>query len=895
MKKVVLATFLIALTVTFAFMPKAEDPLDRLVASLEQWAEANVQEKVYLHTDRSYYAIGDTLWFKGYVTIGSHHQLSAKSGALYVELISPKDSVMQMLKLPVTAGMVKGNFIFSPDRQEGNYRLRAYTQWMRNAGPDYFYDKTFLVKNAAHDRVFSKIDFLLGKEGSGQFLTALINYTDSLGRPLTRLSVKYSFRKNYNTISRGQGTTDEKGTCKIELKGYQPSDLKAAHLVTSLELEDLAVVTKSFPVKMTAEDTDIRFFPEGGELLADFESKIAFKITAPDGLGKQVKGVVTDENDKEVAAFESNRFGIGCFTFRPRAGKQYRARFLFADGSLSSAALPPAVEYGYALSADYNTQAATISIGINRSLPYLAVQNEVFLLIQSGGAVYYSAKIPMKGASAALKIPAGDLPSGIAQLTLFSATGEPLNERIIFIMNKDQLQVSMQTRKQVYATREKVTLDLEANAPGGAGSAANFSISVVNEDLVPTEEVKENTIFSHLLLSSDLRGYIEQPNYYFHNPSPETRKDLDLLMLTQGYRRFAWKDLNSGQTYPQPYPPETLITEVSGRLVNLWRQRVPFGTVYMLNNKINLVMIEKTDAQGRFKFKNLVITEGLRFSVHGRKRNNGQRLEVLLDKFPLQKLTPNTNLPDAETDLRKVRKTVPKKPTPEEEAREQARRITGRLLKEVKIKARPVMPGLNTIKGYITETIIFNEQDSGKTIFKALKDRNLQNMTFQKWSAYLDHKPMGVLINDRVYRGDAVKDVFQWDVEDAVKVDIVRESEAVRPTLFIYTRSIYVAVPIDPLDPYSENQWNPQMVNIFPRGFDKVREFYAPKYDVPLAEGAPKDLRTTIYWNPSVIVNGQKREISFYNGDRKGRYRVVVEGINADGLLGRQVCHYKVE
>ncbi|RZL12289.1 MAG: TonB-dependent receptor, partial [Pedobacter sp.] len=93
-----------------AFVPKDEDPLDRLVAALQKWTEINPQEKVYLHMDKPYYALGDTIWFKAYVTTGSRHQLSALSGALYVELITEKDSIVKSLKLPVSAGMSMGDF-----------------------------------------------------------------------------------------------------------------------------------------------------------------------------------------------------------------------------------------------------------------------------------------------------------------------------------------------------------------------------------------------------------------------------------------------------------------------------------------------------------------------------------------------------------------------------------------------------------------------------------------------------------------------------------------------------------------------------------------------------------------------------------------------------------------
>jgi hypothetical protein len=128
-----------------AFAPRVEEPVERFVTALHRWIDGNPQEKVYLHLDKPYYAVGDTVWFKAYVTVGSRHQLSKLSGALHVELINEKDSMLHSLKLPLTAGMAMGDFTLGDEYKTGNFRIRAYTQWMRNAGEEYFYDHTFAV------------------------------------------------------------------------------------------------------------------------------------------------------------------------------------------------------------------------------------------------------------------------------------------------------------------------------------------------------------------------------------------------------------------------------------------------------------------------------------------------------------------------------------------------------------------------------------------------------------------------------------------------------------------------------------------------------------------------------------------------------------------------------
>jgi hypothetical protein len=128
----------------FAFVRADDDPIKKIVTQLSKWTDDNPQEKVYLHLDKPYYAAGEDIWFKGYVTIGVKHQLSALSSVLNVELIDGRDSIKRAIKLPVQNGVTWGEFALPDSLEAGNYRIRAYTNYMRNAGDDYFFDKTIV-------------------------------------------------------------------------------------------------------------------------------------------------------------------------------------------------------------------------------------------------------------------------------------------------------------------------------------------------------------------------------------------------------------------------------------------------------------------------------------------------------------------------------------------------------------------------------------------------------------------------------------------------------------------------------------------------------------------------------------------------------------------------------
>ncbi|WP_285058048.1 hypothetical protein [Pedobacter ginsengisoli] len=895
-----------------------DGPIERLIAALGQLAATHPQEKVYLHTDRPHYAINDTIWFKAYVTIGGQHHLSAKSGSLYVELVNEKDSVAQLLKLPLVAGMTKGCFALTDEMGEGNYRLRAYTQWMRNAGPEYFYDRVFVVRPEENESVFGSVRLNFDGLSQGEsFVGAVIRYTDSTGYPLSGIPLKYNLRKDYKTIYTGKGVTDEEGVFRAEFKGLTPEAAAMSHLVTRLELEDGNVVTKTFPVRMQSKEVEIQFFPEGGQLLCGAAQRIAYKVTGPDGLGIPVSGRLAGKAGQQPGEFKSNQFGMGYIKTEVDNNQVRLVNFTLADGSKITGQLPVPQLYGHSLSIDYHPETFQATVSVRQVLPDPAYAQDLYLLVQSGGIAYYATEVSMSDDVARLDVSLKGMPSGIAQFTLFAKTGEPLAERIIFVQQDDQMKVSLKTDTTVYQDREEVYLELTTRASQNKYPPADFSISVFSEDAVPSDAAHETTIFSQLLLSSDIRGYIEQPNYYFHHPTPDTRRNLDILMMTQGYRRFSWRNLNSGKTGPIYFPPEKLGIRVSGKLTGLWHQKIPFGKVFLVNNKIGIVIADTTDQDGRFSFNDLVIAEGLRFSVVGRTKKDGSRVEILLDKYGNQQLTPNVNIADARTDFSKNILLKPKRLSKEEEMNLRARLSSANLLKEVRISARRRDPGLKTLKGYITETIIFNAQDSGKTIVKAINDRALENLKFitqatrtivtkdtneqgreyfkvADQKAFMGQQQMSMLINDRYYGPDAINDILQWDVEDVIKIDIVRATSPVRPTVLIYTRTNYVYNPINPSDPYSPSKWAPDMVNIFPRGYDMVKEFYVPRYDNTGQQNSKADFRKTIYWNPSVKVRNGKALLSFFNGDRKGKYKIVAEGINSEGQLGRQIMYYTV-
>jgi hypothetical protein len=825
---ILLTTFALAL---LAFAPRIEEPVERFVTALQRWTDGNPQEKVYLHMDKPYYAVGDTIWFKAYVTIGSRHQLSKLSGALYVELINEKDSLLHTAKLPLTAGMAMGDFILGDEYKAGNFRIRAYTQWMRNAGEEYFYDHTFAV-----------------------------------GDPL-------------NVVRPGDAADREKSEMKVknQKKNERPPD--------------------------SLSKSDVQFFPEGGNLLNGINSRIGFKAVGVNGRGVSVKGTVVDNTGEEITSFESLHAGMGVLNIRPQAGKSYSARLTFTDGSAKNIALPRAADQGYVLSV-YQPNKDSILVRVRTTTGQFQTPRSVSLVAQSGGETIFASTVEISKVMTSVWILKQDFPTGIVQFTLFDSRGEPVNERIAFIKSNDGMGLHVSSAKKTYKSREKVTIDLESVNSFGDAVPGNFSVSVIDESKVPFDEADESTLLSNILLSSDVKGYIEQPNYYFTDDTYEVNKALDNLMLTQGYRRFAWKEILSTTSANQPmYKAESLGTEISGRVLALSGTPVVNGTVTVMSLTPGFLEQTKTDADGRFKYQPIMLADSLRFAVQAITAKKSKKVEVILDSIPKQVIGKNWNIPGFNENIEESFSVYLKNSKKQDEVLVRTGRQS-RLnrLKEVKITAgRPEsekyasQAGLRIPEGHSDQTYIMERPENCPTLAICLVGRiaglKSRPVIIQKIE-YPDYPTMGIILNGR--KLDSLEVVDFWtgglvDPADIGKIEVVRTNQALISMLggaymLVYTNARKKA------------RYNPNIVNIKPKGLNKAREFYSPRYDRPSLSNQLPDLRSTIYWNPKIktFASGSA-SFSFFNADDPGTYKVIVEGINAAGELARQVYRYEVE
>ncbi|MGN6398220.1 MAG: TonB-dependent receptor [Mucilaginibacter sp.] len=776
----------------------------QLTGNLEKYIRTHPREQAYLHFDKPYYAAGDTIYFKAYVTMNERHWPTQLSGVLHIDLINTKNKIDQSLLLKISDGVCWGDFALPDSLPKGEYRVRAYTNLMRNTDSTRFFSRTFPLVSPLADKV-------------------------------------------------------------PESGGGQPA----------------------------ANKPDVQLLPEGGHLVAGLKTRVAFKAIGPDGLGMTVKGAVTDSTGKIITTFASAHLGMGFFEISPEAGKVYKANLTFANGYQNTIDLPSAAQSGITLAVDNDSLQKT-SVIIKANTEYLAQnKNKEYKVLVYSGGIITTVSTKLDSAIIRLDIAKRRLRTGVNTVTLFSPESEPLAERLFFIQNYDKLNLDIKSDKNAYAPREKVSISLYAKNRADSVVAGHFSVSVTDESKVPVDENKESSILSSLLLTDDLKGTVEQPGYYFNNISDTTLKNLDLVMLTHGYHNFEWREVLKGDDQPLKYQAERNL-EISGVAKSLGGRPLANASVSLIATGGGGVLSEQADETGHFKFTNLDFADSTRFILQAAKADGGNKTQLIYQPPLAPGLLTGIK---ASINVNHELKTYLQNAKAQQNEYAKYGTPKGILLQEVKIKAlkeknnyRSSVLGGPGIADQVVHMDDLSVPSGGQLIDRL--NGLLRGITFfDGWPCYLGKKML--LVVD----GTVMDTTFKFNDlgNDVETVEVLKSATAsiygigAGHGVLVFTTRVGNKIPLKDIPSFG-------ILPITPRGFYKARSFYSPRYPANETNLKKRDLRSTIYWNPELLTDKAGNAlIDFYNADGPGIYRVVIEGIDSNGNLGRKVYHYTVQ
>ena len=869
------------LLVLGAFFSLKAQSIENKINALEKYNADHLQEKLYLQLDKYAYTAGEKIWFKAYNTLGIDNHFSNVSGIAYVELIDASKRKIDSLIIPILMGVGLGEISLSDTITEGSYRLRAYTNWMRNSDDKYFYDRTIQISNGRTDNVTTYTTVQPGDKTN----TVTVKLQGLSGVPLSKVNVRYEIIYEGKSVQRKRGTTDESGNLILEV----PAKYSDAKIGLRFENNTKVIVNKLIALpNINVSKGYVHLLPEGGKLLEGFINTIGIKSINDRGLGEPVKVWFTNGKDT-LGNYETNQLGMGAVNLYLNPGDSLLGFAKYSDGSVQRLDVPKIQSSGYNLHVNnLNENKLFAQINVSKDL---VNQSEVYFLIQHLGKIFYLSKQKLNKQELTFAASKANLPSGVLTISILNSNFEPLIERPIFVFNKSYLlPLEMSLNKEVFGHREKVNVDLSVLGNDTLKLSA-LSASVLNVSKIQDNPYTAPNILSGLLLSSDLKGYIENSGFYFENNELKAT-DMDFLMLTQGWRNVDWSSLD--KPFNPLFVPEKSLS-ISGYIKKLGRSKSEPGAKVQIMPTKNLLSYLDTisNEDGYFVFDNLLFPDSTKFLIIAKDGKGKSNVDVIYNRPLMLKVGVNKNEADEKWDINNLYKdelAFSKDYFLQLESvglKQKAIAIEEVVVRGVKkSKASQNSSNLNG-SGNADQIITADDLSTCVSLEMCLAGR-LLGVTWQGGVPYntRGNVPMQVVLDGMFIEADQLSMVNVADVESievlrSVNYTAIYGSNGGGGLLIITSKTGSSAM----------NNYKPAgIVAINPKGLHQNGEFYKPKYDVIDRSSPTQDLRTLIHWEPSIVTTEKgKANFDFFTADEKGTYLIVIEGLDLNGKICREI------
>lgn len=756
----------------------------------------HLQEKIFVHTDKSFYLAGEIIWLKLYVTDSYHNKPLDVSKVAYVEIYGSDKKPVLQAKIELNEGTGNGSFLLPYSLASDTYILRAYTNWMKNFSADYFFETSVTIVNSL---------------------------------------------KKLNT-----GTSNE-----------------------------------------TSNNFDIQFFPEGGNLVTGLQSKVAFHAVDQNGKGINCKGKIVNQNNDSIISFTSSRFGMGYFEFTPAKGNNYKAVVQTETGRSISRNLPFVYEKGYSMKL---TVSEKEKIRVTVKTQEVSDEN-LFLLVHTRQIIKAAQGKIIKNGTADFEIDRKDLGEGISHFTIFNERRQPVCERLFFIRPEKQLDIIMSTDRSTYSLRQKTDLNLRLSNIDPRLSKTSLSLSVFQIDSL--QGIPENDILSYLWLKSDLKGHIESPSYYFTSSNADIDQVTDNLMLTHGWSRFKWEDILSNKKPSFEFLPEYEGMLIRGKITDKYSGLPAKNTpAYLSVTGERFVFKTSTSDQNGnifFGLNKFYGTNEIIIQPHDR-ANSSYMVNIpppFASNYSSIKIPSLRRLDNLKEELA---------------SHSVASQVENTFVQESKQQfLLPALPDSTPFFGSAGKSYLLDDYTRFITMEEVLKeyvaevrvrkqqDKFIYKVKNQAYNDFFENDPL-VLLD-----GVPVFDINKLMAYDPLKI---KKLNVVTQRYFSGTEVFDGIISYDTykgdLDGY---ELDPNALILEYPGFQLHREFYSPLYDTKeKSESRLPDFRNLLYWSPDIKPdkNG-KAQISFYTSDKQGKYAVVIQGIDSNGLAGSKTVFFNVK
>jgi hypothetical protein len=644
-------------------------------------------------------------------------------------------------------------------------------------------------------------------------------------------------------------------------------------------------IVPEFEKEKIADKPSVTFFPEGGNLVAGVKAKVAFQISSSTGKSSSASGFIIKDNSDTVATVTALKFGLGNFYFTPQLNAVYKCILKDEQGNLFTYPLPKVYEEGYAMALiDSNEQVLRVRVNFRSTNQHSPTH--VFLFVHARQIILKAEAKPLYPHEAIFTIDKSKLPAGITHFTIFNEALKPVSERLYFKSPSEVLKIQMQSSQASYSTRRKISLDILSSSESGA-VPADLSLAVYKVDSLSA--VTPDGILPYLYLTSDLRGSVESPEYYFSDDANVIAM-ADNLMLTHGWRRFNWDDvLNSKKTFE--FIPEFRSHLVTGRVTKADGFPVS-GVLTYLSSPGKLVNL-----YGATSNKNGEVHFEVR-DFHGSRQLIFQTNTSVDSTFKLSVNNPyDESSPSFQVPPFIIEPTLQKKLN-ERSVSMQVQDIYYRGENE---KVSIMKSDSSAFFGTPDEVYYLDDYTRFPVMEEVMREYVPGVLVRKRRSGFhfivIDNVNRGLLKGDPLVLLDGmpVFDVDQIMAFDPLKV---RKLEVV-------TRTFYVGpLTLPGIVSYSTYRGDLGGFNIDPRnvtmnyeGLQLQREFQTPQYENQKVRSSRlPDQRYLLHWQPELRTGADgKGAIEFYSSDVSGEFIVIVQGLAANGLAGTGVYKFSVK
>jgi hypothetical protein len=857
---------------------------DSIVSQLNNYNRKNLNEQVYLHSDRDVYYPGDTIWFKAYIRKRMFLNESNLSQELYVRLVNDKGVEMSNQKYFIDKSQASGQININNNIDEGYYYLLANTSWMENFDMRMIYAKKIFIKNEVVTKY--RIEPILDKNiyFPGDTVRMRLQCYDNFNRSINDFSYKYIYTYNNKPISnRAYGIAEqqfmldsfENVVPKIQVKGRYKDQI----LDTLFEIP-------------STKKLDVSFFPEGGRCINGLIGTVAFKAIYSNGSPANIKGYVTNEFNERITDIATEYNGMGSFLFMPEEDVKY---YFVVEGSKYNGLrfeLPKGLNQGWQLKTSFQKNNKII-VDVNKLNP--ATETALITLKIRDCIVHYN--IIQIGLHAEISINTDSLPSGVGVISVFDNKLYPQAERLVFVNHKNTSKIKLELNKNSYTVRDSVQLKVKISDNEGIPLNGVFSVSIFDNELGSIDQIDESNIVASSFLASEIKGNIEHPNYYFSSDSISVMRHLDLLLLTQGWRCYNY--LSQNDSLKNPVKQEY----IRGQL-----KRFKFGVgLVPTKGKITLFNIENgtqftTDDTGYFSIR------------------------------PIYEQGANTNLVLSSVDLKsRTNVSLCINPNPYDEQLSKYLKTNINIFNQYKLNPihtyhdQAIQDSINSKNNFWIDEIVVKakkkdrDQDPMINLINSVNNKKAKKETLMTASNmeevlltmspqydFDQDPPRGYYfgVNNTGFSDRYNTDIYFYadghlELYENVKRILpknVKELYLVKGPFaaLVFGSPLTFVLNTEKKDYYADDIYPSNLYYV--KEFTVAKEFYSPKYNsnVKYQQGI-NDMRRTLFWTPSLKIDENGAAIiKFYNGDRYSKMKCVIEGFTIKNEPLHSECFYNV-